>query len=86
MRITLDTNQLLRALMRPPDLAVFIMAWEARRFTVAGSHHLLDEYRTVLEYLEVFKYIYPELRRRFLNQLLDQVQVVNITKRSLRLL
>lgn len=24
MRITLDTNQLLRALMRPPELATFI--------------------------------------------------------------
>lgn len=39
MRITLDTNQLVRALMRPPELAVFLMAWEARRFTIVASHN-----------------------------------------------
>jgi|GEM_PF-4512453 len=48
MRITLDTNQLVRALMRPPPLATFVMAWESRRFTVVGSSQLLDEYLAVL--------------------------------------
>jgi hypothetical protein len=37
MRITLDTNQLVRALMRPPELATFVMAWEARRFNILHS-------------------------------------------------
>lgn len=40
MRITLDTNQFLRALMRPPELATFVMAWQARRFTVVCSNSL----------------------------------------------
>lgn len=41
LRIVLDTNQLVKALMRPPELATFIMACEAKRFTVLCSHELL---------------------------------------------
>ena len=40
MRIILDTNQLLRALMRPPELATFIMAWQAHYFTIVCSPQL----------------------------------------------
>jgi predicted nucleic acid-binding protein len=48
MRITLDTNQLVRALMRPPQLATFVMAWQSRRFSVVASQLLLDEYQKVI--------------------------------------
>ena len=70
MRITLDTNQLVRALMRPPELATFIMAWQERRFTVVCSTPLLDEYQRVLDYPDVTEMIYSELRRTFFTQLI----------------
>ena len=76
MRITLDTNQLVRALMRPPGLATFIMAWQAKRFTIVGSVELLEEYEAVLAYPEIAELIYPELRRIFFNHLRDEIALV----------
>ncbi|MEZ4706835.1 MAG: putative toxin-antitoxin system toxin component, PIN family [Caldilineaceae bacterium] len=76
MRITLDTNQFLRALMRPPELATFIMAWQAQRFKVVCSAQLLEEYELVLEYPKIAKLIYPELRRLFLTQLSQEMELV----------
>ncbi len=78
MRITLDTNQLLRALMRPPELATFIMAWQARRFTVVCSLPLLDEYGRVLKYPKVAGLIFPELQRIFLTQLSGEMELVDL--------
>jgi predicted nucleic acid-binding protein len=65
LRIVLDTNQLVKALMRPPELATFVMAWESRRFTILCSAELLAEYRLVLNYPEIALLIYPELLRAF---------------------
>lgn len=53
MRIVLDTNQLVAALMRPPELATFMMAWESARFTVVASPAMIDEYLHVLAYPEI---------------------------------
>ena len=78
MRITLDTNQFLRALMRPPELATFVMAWQARRFTVLCSTQLLEEYELVLEYPKIAKLIFPELRRIFLAQLANEMEFVGL--------
>ena len=78
MRMTLDTNQFLRALMRPPELATFIMAWQARRFTVVCSRELLTEYETTLTYPKIAKLIFPELRRIFLTQLKDEMEIVDL--------
>mgnify|MGYP000881424775 CR=1 FL=1 len=78
MRIVLDTNQLVRALMRPPQLATFIMSWEGRRFTVVCSRPLLDEYAFVLQRPEIAELIYPELRRIFLNRLQHEFTMVDI--------
>lgn len=78
MRITLDTNQLVRALMRPPELATFIMAWQAKRFTVVCSPPLLDEYQRVLAYPEVAELVYPELRRTFFTQLLADIAMIQL--------
>jgi predicted nucleic acid-binding protein len=80
MRITVDTNQLIRALMRPPELATFIMAWQADRFTVVCSHQLLNEYLLVLDYPESAELIYPELRRVFLGQILPKVELFDLTE------
>jgi hypothetical protein len=78
MRITLDTNQLVRSLMRPPQLATFIMAWEAKRFDVVCSQELLDEYERVLDYPEIARLIYPELLRTFHSHLIQDVNLVKI--------
>lgn len=48
MRIVLDTNQLVRALARPPEFATFVMAWASARFTVVCSDELFNEYEHVL--------------------------------------
>jgi putative PIN family toxin of toxin-antitoxin system len=77
MRITLDTNQLIRALMRPPQLATFVMAWQSAKFTVVCSTLLLDEYILVLNYPDVAELIYPELRRIFLSQLLPEFEMID---------
>jgi putative PIN family toxin of toxin-antitoxin system len=78
MRITVDTNQLIRALMRPPQLATFIMAWQADRFTVVCSHQLLTEYLLVIDYPEIAELIYPELRRVFFAQLLPEIELFHL--------
>lgn len=78
MRITLDTNQFLRALMRPPELATFVMAWQARRFTVVCSQQLLDEYEATLAYPKIAKLIFPELRRIFLTQLMHEMAIIDL--------
>ena len=78
MRITLDTNQFLRALMRPPELATFLMAWQAGRFTVVCSRQLLDEYEATLAYPKIAKLIFPELRRIFLTQLVHEMEIIDL--------
>lgn len=78
MRIALDTNQLIRALMRPPQLATFIMAWQENRFTVVCSRPLLDEYLLVLEYPAIAELIYPELRRVFFAQLRPELEMISL--------
>jgi predicted nucleic acid-binding protein len=65
MRVVIDINQLVAALVRPPELATLIMAWESARFLVIASPAMLDEYQRVLAYPEVARLIYPELLRTF---------------------
>ena len=78
MRVTLDTNQLIRAVMRPPQLATFVMAWEARRFAVVSSRQLLDEFQFVIAEPDVAELIYPELRRLFFGHLLPEIELVEL--------
>ncbi|BCX05251.1 MAG: hypothetical protein KatS3mg053_3189 [Candidatus Roseilinea sp.] len=65
MRVVLDTNQLVRALARPPQLATFVMAWQSARFDVICSFQLLDEYEHVLKQPKIRALIYPESLRAF---------------------
>jgi putative PIN family toxin of toxin-antitoxin system len=76
MRVILDTNQLVAALLRPPELATFMMAWESARFTVVASPAMIDEYRHVLAYPDVASLIYPELLRAFTSHLLNDIELV----------
>ena len=81
MRITLDTNQLVKALIRPPQLATFIMAWESRRFSVICSPALLHEYELVLAYSDIAQLIYPELLRAFHSHLRHDLELVDLTRK-----
>lgn len=78
LRIVLDTNQLVKALMRPPELATFVMAWESRRFTVLCSSELLREYQLVLNYPEIASLIYPELLRAFQSHLIHDLELIDL--------
>lgn len=78
MRVTVDTNQLVRALMRPPELATFVMAWASRRVTVVCSPLLLAEYERVLDTPGLAELIYPELRRIFLSQLAVEMEMIDL--------
>lgn len=77
MRI-LDTNQLVWALARPPELATFVMAWASARFTVVCSDDLLDEYEQVLSRHYVHELIYPESLRAFRNYLVDEIELIEL--------
>ncbi len=77
MRVVIDTNQLVASLVRPPELATFLMAWESARFTVIASADLLDEYRHVLAYPDIAELIYPELLRMYQSHLADDIEVVD---------
>ncbi|MEZ4708757.1 MAG: putative toxin-antitoxin system toxin component, PIN family [Caldilineaceae bacterium] len=72
----LDTNQLIAALVRPPELATLLMAWESARFTVVASQALIDEYGLVLRYPDVSALINPELLRTFRSHLLQDIEFV----------
>ena len=76
MRVVLDTNQLVRALMRPPQLATLLMTWEAGRFTVVCSPALRVEYDRVLASPHIQSLIYPELLRSFQDHLLPRLEIV----------
>jgi hypothetical protein len=78
VRITLDTNQVVRALMRPPQLATLVMAWEARRFTVVCSQSLLEEYERVLAYPDIQRLIFPELLRVFRSHLQMDLEMIDL--------
>ena len=78
MRIVLDTNQLVWALARPPELATFVMAWASARFTVVCSDDLLDEYEQVLSRAYIHKLIYPESLRAFRNCLVDAIDLIEL--------
>ncbi len=78
MRVTIDTNQLVRALMRLPELATFVMAWVSRRIVVVCSPPLLEEYQRILNTPGIAELIYPELRRTFLTQLAVEMEMLNL--------
>lgn len=76
MRIVLDTNQLVAALVRPPALATFLMAWESARFTVVASSALVDEYLRVLAYPDIARLIDRELARTFRSHLIEDIELI----------
>lgn len=79
MRLVLDTNQLVRALARPPEFATFVMAWASARFTVVCSDELLNEYEHVLSRPYIRALIYPESLRAFRTYLLDAIELFELS-------
>lgn len=79
-RVVLDTNQLIAALSRPPQLATFVMAWESNRFAVVASRELLDEYEYVLDYPQIKALIEPELLRSYRTHLFQEIELVTLTE------
>ncbi|MCE7989558.1 MAG: putative toxin-antitoxin system toxin component, PIN family [Caldilinea sp. CFX5] len=63
-------------MVRPPELATLLMAWESARFTVVASPAMIDEYLRVLAYPDVAKLIYPELLRSFHSHLLHDIELI----------
>jgi putative PIN family toxin of toxin-antitoxin system len=80
VRVVIDTNQLVAALLRPPELATVVMAWEEARFTVVASPAMVDEYLRVLANPEIALLIYPELLRAFKSHLLEDIELVEPTE------
>ncbi len=78
MRIVLDTNQLVWALARPPELATFVMAWASARFTVVCSAELFDEYEHVLRRSYIQPLLYPESLRAFRSYLVDAIDLIEL--------
>lgn len=76
LRVVLDTNQLVAALMRPPELATLLMSGEAHRFTVIASPDLIDEYQYVLAYPKIANSIAQPLLRTFQSHLLTKIEIV----------
>jgi hypothetical protein len=77
MRVVIDTNQLVAALARHPELATLIMAWESARFQVIASSDLVAEYLRVLDYPDIKAILYPELKRAFASHLVHDIEMVN---------
>ena len=78
MRIALDTNEFVHALMRPASLATFVMAWAAKRFSVVCSQDLLDEYLYVLTYPKIAGELESESVRAFRDYLIEDIELVTV--------
>lgn len=76
MHIVLDTNELVRALMRPSNLATFIMAWQSARFSVVASQALLAEYEYVLAEPLIASAISHESLRAFHSYLIHNIECI----------
>ena len=70
MRVLLDTNVLLSALISPgssPDL--LYRAWRDGRFTLISSEEQMDEFRRVSRYPKLRRYLQPAAAGTMLNEI-----------------
>ncbi len=70
MRVVLDTNVLLSALISPggsPD--ALYQAWRDGRFTLVSSEEQLDEFRRVSRYPKLRPYLQPAAAGTMLNEI-----------------
>ena len=77
MRLALDTNVLLSALMSPASPSAQILAlWRGRKFDLVTSAQQLDEIARVTRYPKIRSRLAPALVGRLVNQLRDVAIVV----------
>lgn len=70
MRLLLDTNILVSALIAPGGPAdILYQAWRAGRFRLLTSEEQLEEFRRVTRYPKVRKYIRPAAAGTMLNEI-----------------
>lgn len=70
MRVVLDTNILISALISPQGTTDRLyQAWKNKRFTLVSSEEQLDEFRRVTRYPKLKPYIEPALAGTMLNEL-----------------
>ncbi len=70
MRIVLDTNVLIRALIAPggwPDL--LYQAWRSGQFVLISSEEQLDEFRRVSRYPRLRRFLQPAAAGTMLNEI-----------------
>lgn len=76
MRIVLDTNTVISALLFSGTASHLVPLWQARRITVLVSRDILQEYLRVLAYPK-FKLSDAEIRRLIQEELLPFVETVH---------
>jgi len=77
MRLVLDTNVLLSALMSPASLSAEILSlWRDRKVTVLTAAEQLDEIARVTRYPRIRAHLHPALAGRLVNRLRDVATVV----------
>ena len=77
MRLVLDTNVLLSALMSPASPSAEILTlWRDRKITVLTAAEQIDEIAQVTRYARIRALLHPALAGRLVNRLRDVATVV----------
>lgn len=79
MRVVLDTNTVISALLFSGTASHLVPLWQARRVTVLVSGDILQEYLRVLAYPK-FKLSDEEIRRLIEEELLPFVETVRVRR------
>lgn len=79
LRIVVDTNLWIRALLGGPVTFPILEAWQARRFTVVVSQPLIDELNDVWQRPRLRRRIDAEDAERLLEQLYLRGEMVDLT-------
>lgn len=79
LRIVVDTNLWIRALLGGPVTLPILEAWQARRFTIVVSQPLLDELEATLQRPRLRRRIGGEDAQRLLEQLYLRGEMVELT-------
>lgn len=80
MRVVLDTNTLISALLFSSTASRLVPLWQSRRITLLLSKAILHEYLRVLAYPK-FRLSNQEIRELIEGQLLPFVETVKVKKR-----
>lgn len=82
MRVVLDTNILISALIAPTGSANLIYsAWKSSKFTLLTHEKQINEFRRVSRYQKLHKYFYPEEAGTMINEVIKLATHVKKLKR-----